>query len=1141
MDKLDEGILKLAVDRGLLHPDVLNIPQTPDLLINLVKQGKISNTLLESLRAELLDGMRTLADPVWAHLEVTGGQKDEISIAVFGRYIQLRLIGRGGMARVYCGYDPTLGRAVALKLLNEESERLMLEARNQARVEHENVCKVYEVGEVDSKQYICMQYVQGRTLGDVAAEMNLTEKVEVIRKIADAVHSAHKQGLVHRDIKPSNIMLEKTEAGPWKPYILDFGLARLQAAPGITQKGMILGTPHYMPPEQARAETIDMRSDVYSLGATFYELITGRPPFTGTTSEVILKVLQEDAVPVRKIKREIPADLETIVMKCLEKDPAARYQTAKALANDLERYLDGEPISARPVNWSTRVWKKAKKNRVVAVILTSAFVVTALLFSLLIFARWKASVQTRYANDFAEEIRYIETMLLSTYTAPLHDVRPKLTLARQRLQRIEQRIQEGGDWAYGPGNNALGQGYLVLKEYERAREFLQNAWDSGYQSPSTAYALGKVKGILWRQALIVSDRLASRSLQEEARKKADEEYRRPAIQFLKNAREYAESPAYVEALIFLYEKRHKEAFEKSNQALEISSRPYEVLKLQGDIHFEVGQEALKRREYASTLKAFQSAGEAYNRAAEIARSDQDIYLADCERWIRASTAREDHQEEKLADLERALEACDKASIVQPDNEQPYLHKSEAYLQQGISHMYSSGNPRPAFLKAIELARVAGRKNPASPEPHDSAANVFCRLAEYENSSGVDPRKSLNEAITESKKALQLNPQHSSAYFYLAGSYFYLGDYELSHGENPLPSLQNVIEIMQKNLRTFHRDEMHFNLLGLTYLDMGEYRLKHGEDPRPDLAHAIESYQSGLKINPDAFAVYANMGLAYLDVVKYEMSHGIDPTLAFERSIQHYDQCLAVKKDYAFAHHDRGSVYLLRAEHKIRLGDDAKTDLEAAMASYNKALELNPELTYPHMNIGAGHFLSARYLFNSGNNPLTELNAARKALRNYITLDESHYEAFRIRSGVELLAAQWEIRNRRSPDAYFERAITDLRKANELNKNELGVLRDLAVIYRVQTEWRLAQNQSAADSIDRGMETIQHASQLTAEDPETLAIHGSLKLLAAHEAKDVETRKEFAKEAHRLLTKALSANPFLKREYGSLQKQAENFN
>lgn len=1134
MKSLEEEILKLAVERGLLKPDDLTTSNPNDLLTTLVDQGKLSKSDVDSLRAELLDEMKTIDHPLWALAEKQKvDQKDEVSIAVFGRYVQLRLIGRGGMARVYRGFDPTLSRTVALKLLDEESERLILEARSQARVEHENVCKVYEVGEAEGKKYICMQYVEGKTLADAAQQMDLPEKLDVMRKIAEAVHAAHKQGLVHRDIKPGNIMLEKTEAGTWKPYILDFGLARMQTAPGITQKGIVIGTPHYMPPEQAKSGTIDVRSDVYSLGATLYELIANKPPFTGATPDVILQLLNTDPVPLHKIVRNISPDLETIVMKCLEKEPDARYQSAKALSNDLGRYLDGEPIAARPASISTRIWKKAKKNRVATGILTAALFVTAVLIGLLILAQWRGRIQTQYASDFSEEIRYIETMLLSTYTAPLHDVRPKLKLAQQRLHKIEQRTILGGKWAFGPGNNALGQGYLMLKEYERAQEFLEKAWNSGYHNPSTAYALGKVKGILWRQALIDADRLNTRSLQMEAKTKADEKFRRPAIQLLKNARSHTESPAYVEALIFLYEKRYKEAFEKSNEALEISSRPYEVLKLQGDIHFETGQVELEKGNYDAALKAYRSAGDSYTHAAEFARSDQDIYLADVERWIRTSYS-QTQKGERLASLQTALDACDKAIHVQPDKVRSYLYKSEIYIQNGINQLYSSGDPTPSFLQGIKLAREAAIKNPRISDPHVSAASAFLRLAEYETASSKDPQGSFKEAIAESQKAIQIDPQYSSAHINLASAYFWMGEYQLGHGENPITTLKKVIEILDQ--ATLHSDDYVYNLRGLTYLDIGEYRLKRGEDPRPDLSKAIDSYQSGLKISPKASYVSLNMGLAYLDIAKYEMNHGIDPAATFERSIQQYDHAIASSSTNAFAHHDRGSVFLLRGEHKIRLGVDPTSDFENAMASYNKALGINSELTQPNISIGTLHFLTAANLFNSGKDPTSELKSARKALDTYIKIDQSNSEAYRIRGLSELLVARWEIQTRGLPEQFFKGAIADIQKAIQINKNELAIYNALATTYRWEAEWKLSKNQHSPDSIDHGFEAIENASKLSATHPETMAIHGALKLLAARDTQ----KTEVAEEASQLLVNAITANPFLKREYEPLQKEAEYY-
>jgi serine/threonine-protein kinase len=970
--------------------------------------------------------------------------------------------------------------------------------------------------------------------------MTLTKKVEVIQKIADAVHAAHKNDLIHRDIKPSNIMLEKTESGEWKPYILDFGLARMQTAPGVTHQGVIIGTPHYMPPEQARGAKTDVRSDVYSLGATLYELLAGKPPFVGTTPEVLLQVLQDDVVPIQMINRQISADLKTIVMKCLDKEPPARYTSAKVLAEDLKRYLDGEPILARRVSMTTRAWKKAKKNRVASVIFATAIVITAALLSMLIFTRWKASVQTRYENEFGSEVRYVETMLLSTYTAPLHDIRPKLNLARNRLELIEERIKNGGKWAYGPGNNALGQGYLVLKQYKQAEEHLEKAWKSGYQNPSTAYALGKVKGILWRQSVIDSNLLPSASLQEEAKKKADQNYRRPAIQFLKDAQEYAESPAYVESLIFLYEKRHKEAFEKSRIALDVSSRPYEVLKLQGDIHYEIAQDALKRNEHDTALKAYQLAGNAYGRASEFARSDQEIYLADAYRWIRVGVLVKDSSEERAA-FEKAAAYCDKALIVQPDNERSYLYKSEVYLQIAISHMYSSGDPKPALLQAIEMAREGSRRNPKSYEPHDRTANAFIRLAEFETAYSLDPRNSLKQANAESEKALALNPQDASAYVNLASAYFYIGEYELSHGENPVPSLQKVIDILQKDLKTFPRDDYLHNLLGLTYLNLGDYKLRRGQDPRPDLNHSIESYEAGLKKNPQGVSLYSNMGLAYINTAKYEMNYGFDPSNSIQQAIKQYDKCLAIANDYSFAYHDRGSAYLIRAEHKLRLAENPTTDITEAISSYKKSLETNPDLTFPHMSIGNGYFVRAQYSFKSGKDPSEDLKAAIQHIQNFMKKDSTYYEAYRILGTVELLTARWSIQNRRSPEIYFDRAITNLMKSCELNKSEISVYKDLASAYRYKAEWSLSHQKDLADSIIKGLQAIDNASKLSASDPETFAIHGSLKLLEARQAKNAAMRNDNAKEASQLLTRAIAANPFLKQEYEPLQKQAANFN
>jgi tetratricopeptide (TPR) repeat protein/predicted Ser/Thr protein kinase len=295
------------------------------------------------------------------------------------RYRLGALLGQGAMGAVYRAYDTVLERNVALKVLHEDdpptAERFLREARAQARVEHEHICKVYEAGTAGGASYIVMQYVAGETLAAAGKHMSLAHKLEVMRTVSDAVHAAHRSGLVHRDVKPQNIMVERLADGRPKPYVLDFGLAREKGVPGVTATGQMIGTPHYMSPEQARGdvERIDVRSDVYSLGATLYELLVGEPPFAGSgTAEIVARVLTTDPVSARKRDRRVPVDLDTIVMKCLERDPERRYASAGALADDLRRHIAGEPIAARRAGPIERLGRRVRRNKLLAAVVAVA-------------------------------------------------------------------------------------------------------------------------------------------------------------------------------------------------------------------------------------------------------------------------------------------------------------------------------------------------------------------------------------------------------------------------------------------------------------------------------------------------------------------------------------------------------------------------------------------------------------------------------------------------------------------------------------------------------------------------------------------------------------------------------------------------
>jgi len=415
-----------------------------------------------------------------------------------GRYAIGPLLGHGGMGEVFEAWDTVLDRAVALKILRHLEPaamiRFMHEAQLHARVDCPNICRIYDVDAANGAPRIAMQLVKGPTLEDASPELRLEEIITIMVTVAEALHAAHKLKLIHRDIKPSNILLQWGEDGGWEPYICDFGLAMTLDGPSVTQPLAMTGTPAYMAPEQVRGDRslICPATDVYGLGSTLYFTLTGRPPCVSTVTAEVLRVKRERRFPSpRSLEPEIPPDLETILLKCLQPNPADRYASTLELADELRRFQSGAPIQARPHTLPRRLWAGCRRNWPLL-----AVAAAGLLLSLGL-AAWGRNAQSRQARQ-AELGQYctleavaVEQNLASERILPLHDLRPAQAQARARLEALRARIAAMGPEAEGPLHYAQGRVLYALRDVGAARAELEQAWEAGFRTPEAAFLLAR--------------------------------------------------------------------------------------------------------------------------------------------------------------------------------------------------------------------------------------------------------------------------------------------------------------------------------------------------------------------------------------------------------------------------------------------------------------------------------------------------------------------------------------------------------------------------------------------------------------------------------------------------------------------------
>ncbi len=748
-------------------------------------------------------------------------------------------------------------------------------------------------------------------------------------------------------------MVEQGPDGRLRPIVMDFGIAReSKENSGLTEAGMVMGTPNYMAPEQAAGlvEQIDRRSDVYSLGATLYEMLTGRPPIVGESIvEVLFKVLHDDPPSPRQLLRSLPVDLETITLKCLAKEQSHRYDSAKALAEDLQHYVNGEPIVARKASLGYRIGKQLRKHRyLLALSLLSLF-----FFSAFIADRVRAHLyqarqaklvkeQVERARMFGQDAKEIEWFMRAIYELPLHDVTREQDIVRTRMKQLEDQLpslgREGGQLAH----YALGRGYMALHASDLALHHLQTAAELGSTSPELHYALGRLMGERFLETMRADRRRGDLEWLRARQRKLEQELMQPAMMHLAQSRGVKlESAEIGDGLLALYQGQYDKAIAHADAALATSPWLYEAYKLKGDVW---QARALARFIGGATDKAdadLMMAIAAYDQAAERGRSDVAVHEARAEAWAHLIQQHYESRHPFADDFPKAVAACQSAIVVAPSNGVGYRELAGLHLTMTQSLFDSGKDPRPQLLQLIQVATAGLAHSRNDPGLENALGDGKLLGLFFEDARGLPHTLDISEVIEHQRRAIAINPSYLWAYNGMAGAYLFRSERLQKQGGDPREDLRSAIRYTREATRLSPQYVTAHSNLAYFYGRIADYELQHKLPIEESLAAGVAHGEECQRRKPSLSDCSANLALLELTRARSLLADTARATeflKAAERTIAHLDQA-EKKGDHSLElHQSRARIYQLLGAQQRAQGkspqsseDKAKQSLSACFA------------------------------------------------------------------------------------------------------------------------------------------------------------------------------------------------------------------
>ena len=908
-------------------------------------------------------------------------------------------IGRGGMGRVHHAWDPMLRRRVALKLLPggdaEHQLRFLREARNQAKIDHPNVCRIHDLGLDGDRPYIAMQLIPGPTLSELRPELDARQVAGLMAAVAGGIQAAHLAGLIHRDLKPANILVVGHGSGQLAPFVVDFGLARDLQAQDQTLSWAVMGTPAFMSPEQARGEALGPATDIYSLGATLYAMLSGHPPHEVSTLGGLLESQAESGVRrIRKLDPAIPRDLETIALKCLESDPAARYASARAVQEDLQRFLAGEPILARPVGPIGHLSRWMKRKPALAATAAAGLLATLVLGGWNLRTLRQARLREQAAQRFAMEIRDAEHLLRIERMLPIHDIRPAEARLRARMAEISQGMERLGGIARGPGLYALGRGHLALNEFEVARASLKGAWDSGFQAPEVAYAIGFAMLDSYQDWKL---RLGPEKPSSESLAKARRELLEPGIRWLERADgAKVDHPSFAKALVASSLERYEEADALYTRTLEDAPWLFEAWVGKAT-NFLNWKSVVPRQEVDEIDRNHGLAIEMLRTAQRLAPSDEEARLAEAKAVIGLQmlhSARDRREEAPMRESQRIL---DEVSRVRPGSMEILLQSTNISLQRGFLQLSQGGDPAPMLRERVQpLLEIRDenrwRKDLKKTEAVAALHHLFWVIAEADWRFGRDPRPALAEA-RKAREAFNVPDQHFV--FPLLVEAQYLRD----RGRDPGPVFAEAEALIDARLRDPVKDAFIHSIHGELVAAKARWLLDRRGTAEDLLLKGIASVERGLQLESRMAYLYYSLPVLHALRARAALAQGKDPEKPVQAALRTARRGLEINPANAQLRLAAAEASLAEARALVRRNANPNRSLEDARRHLDAGGKVNPRdfrLELARAEVEWEQFVADKRVGKDGGPALGRL---RQSCRHGLTLkaDEPRFREFQVRA------------------------------------------------------------------------------------------------------------------------------------------------